>query len=121
MKLYTSYFANIRNIPNNILPCAIIYKLPKGFNGLHYPKLGPSYSIFSEYKATYDTNRYTQRYINEILYYLNPQEVVNDLYLLGNGNDIVMLCYERPNLFCHRHIVSNWLNNNGFECFEFGF
>lgn len=118
MKLYTSYFANVRNISNTILPCAIVYKPPQGFIGLHYPKLGPSYSIFSEYKIKNNTNRYIQRFYNEILSNLNPQKVVNDLYQLSNGNDIVLLCYDKPNAFCHRHLVSKWLNDNRFECYE---
>lgn len=32
---------------------------------------------------------------------------------------IALICYERPTDFCHRHLVSKWLNENHIECKEF--
>ena len=36
---------------------------------------------------------------------LNPREVYNEL-----GEDAVILCWEAPDKFCHRHIVAEWLS-----------
>ena len=33
-------------------------------------------------------------------------------------NDIALICYEKPSDFCHRHLVAEWLNQNGFKCEE---
>lgn len=33
--------------------------------------------------------------------------------------NIVLLCYEKPTDFCHRHLVAQWLIENGFECKEY--
>ena len=35
-----------------------------------------------------------------------------------NGKDIALICYEKPSDFCHRHLVAEWLNKNGFKCEE---
>lgn len=36
-------------------------------------------------------------------------------------NDIALICYEKPTDFCHRHLVADWLNKNGFKCDEYLF
>lgn len=28
--------------------------------------------------------------------------------------EVVLICYETPGSFCHRHILAQWLKNNGF-------
>ena len=37
------------------------------------------------------------------------------------GKEICLICYEKPSDFCHRHLVADWLNKNGFECKEYEF
>lgn len=49
---------------------------------------------------------YIKRYNDEILYYLDPEEIYNDL------KNKVVLCYEKPEDFCHRHLVAEWLNKH---------
>lgn len=42
----------------------------------------------------------------------SKNEVIEDLKRFSNDIDkIVLLCYEKPNDFCHRHLVSNWLHD----------
>lgn len=53
---------------------------------------------------------YTDRY-NEQLYNLNVHEFI-DLV----GLDAILLCYELPNTFCHRHILSNWITTESNIC-----
>lgn len=69
---------------------SIAGKSPYGFSGREYKKLAPSYSIWKEYHDSKDFKRYTERYYNEILLNLNPQEVYDEL-----GDDAVLLCYEK--------------------------
>lgn len=39
----------------------------------------------------------------------------------GHGHDdIALICYEKPSDFCHRHLVAQWLRDNGFGCSEMG-
>ena len=52
---------------------------------------------------------------------LNAVDVIKELnYLVPNvnGKNIALICYEKPSDFCHRHLVAEWLNDNGFKCEE---
>ncbi|NTV02456.1 MAG: DUF488 domain-containing protein [Chlorobiaceae bacterium] len=35
------------------------------------------------------------------------------------GEDVVLLCFERPSDFCHRQLVSKWLRQYGVPCVEY--
>lgn len=51
-------------------------------------------------------------YATGVLYKLQPVSVYRDMEKIAvdNGKDkIVMMCYESPDQFCHRHLVSHWL------------
>ena len=118
--IYTSYFANIKNLDNeNIIPIAICGAIPSKYYGKWYRKLAPSWSIFSQYKELNDSIKYTQRYNKEILAKLDCNQVYQDLYNLANeSNNFAMICYEKPDDFCHRHLVANWFTNHGIPCQE---
>lgn len=112
--IYTSYFAVQKDNKNAV---AICRGVPKWFTGTIYSALAPSWDILMEYKNSEQTEadkaRYTKRYKKEILDLLSPQKVYDDL----NGK--TLLCYEKSGDFCHRHIVSEWLFNYGFEVEEY--
>jgi uncharacterized protein (DUF488 family) len=40
---------------------------------------------------------------------------------LAKDYHIVLLCYEKPDSFCHRHLVAKWFNENGFPIEEWQF
>lgn len=99
----TSYFAKYKE-PNGISICA---KTPSWFTGDEYKPLAPSYDILMEYKNSTLSKEekeyiYIRRYKTEILSKLDCESVYNDL----KGR--VMLCYEKSDVFCHRHIVAQW-------------
>lgn len=123
MKLYTSYFANINHLNSaGIIPIAISRSIPKWYDGLVYKKLAPSYSILNEYKIYHDTKRYTERYRKEVLTWLDISSIILDIEtLVGFQNkDVCFICYESPEKFCHRHIISEWIRSNSdIECVEF--
>lgn len=50
---------------------------------------------------------------------LDPKEIEKKLYELSNGSDIALICYEKSEDFCHRHLVVDWLNNNNIKCEEY--
>jgi uncharacterized protein YeaO (DUF488 family) len=118
--IYTSYFGNIPNLKKlGIIPIAICGGLPEDYNGKWYRKLAPSWSIYSQYKETGKCDVYINRYINEILNKLNSQIVYSNLCnLAGRKYDFALICYEKLGRFCHRHLVSNWLNQNNIPCQE---
>lgn len=118
--IYTSYFAQMKKlIKNDLTPIAICGKSPDWYNGLEYKKLAPKLYFFKIWKETGDNAYYVKHYREDILDKLNPHNVVKELQELSNKDkDIVLLCYEKPDDFCHRHIVSLWLNCNNINCEE---
>jgi len=62
----------------------------------------------------------------QVLDKLNATDVVLDFsrlsydYNIGK-KDVCLICYEKPSDFCHRHLVAEWLNKNGFRCEEWNY
>lgn len=113
---YTSYFANLKNIPEKIVPVSICGKAPDWYNGLQFKKLAPKYNFFMEYKQDHDEEKYTKCFNEQVLFYLNANDIAIQLKKLAGTSDIALICYEKPGDFCHRHIVLNWLKENGIPC-----
>lgn len=121
--IYTSYFAQLKNLPNNIIPVSICGKAPDWYTGLQYKKLAPKYDFFQEWKKNHDNDYYIKCYKEQVLDKLTPTGVVVDLsnmiYSFNVGEtDVALICYEKPNDFCHRHLVADWFNENGFQTQE---
>ena len=117
--IYTSYFAKLKSLPENIIPISICGKAPDWYNGLQYKVLAPKYKFFMEWKKNKDNDYYIEHFQKEVLDTLEVENVINRLYELSEGKDVCLLCYEKPNDFCHRHLVSNWLKENKIECEEY--
>lgn len=123
--IYTTYFAQLRNLPENIIPISICGKAPDWYKGLQYKKLAPKYDFFMEWKKNHDNDYYIKCFKEQVLDKLNVNEVVYELTETHNQGghfdiDFALVCYEKPEDFCHRHLVSNWLKENGYDCEEWG-
>lgn len=120
--IYTTYFAKLKKLPENIIPIAICTKPPSGFRGLIYRNLAPRYDFFMQWKVTKDNEFFTENYIGQVLNNLSPVKVVTDLYYqIGTAPcscDIALVCYEKSTDFCHRHLVAEWLRKSGYACEE---
>jgi hypothetical protein len=124
--IYTSYFAKLKKLPYNVVPIAICAKVPEWFKGKQYKKLAPTYDILMQYKSMPNIQLYTARYKSEVLSHLNPLETIIDIINLAEPKwedenerlDIVLVCYEKSEDFCHRHLVAQWLNESGINCEE---
>lgn len=111
--IYTSYFAYIRKLPQDIVPIAISASIPKSVRMTMYQKLAPSYDILMTWKRTPDREKYIKDYNEQILSRLDANKVVNELYRLSHGKNVALICYEKPEDFCHRHLVAEWLTESG--------
>ncbi len=131
--IYTSYFAQLRNLPPNVIPISICGKAPEWYQGAQYKKLAPEYGFFSEWKKTHDNNYYIEHFNAEVLSKLQALRVVTELHCLlpydvkvdidssvvsNKKYHIALICYEKPSDFCHRHLVAQWLTDNGYPCEE---
>lgn len=125
--MYTGYFAKLKYYEEQgLIPIAICGGIPKWYNGLWYKKLAPKWSFFNEWKNGTehkgDNEYYIQHFNEEVLKNINPLEIEKELKTLAKrrtSDKIILLCYEKPGDFCHRHLVSNWFNQNGIFCHEF--
>lgn len=134
--IYTSYFAKLKSLPENIIPISICCKAPNWYKGLQYKKLAPKYDFFMEWKKNHDNDYYIKCFNEQVLSHLNPYRVLEEIHSLlpqeiqDNLNmancpfwinpdfKIALICYEKPSDFCHRHLVSDWFNNNLIACEE---
>ena len=103
--IYTSYFGNIKKL-SGIVPISIARITPKYLSMQSYLELAPTTPMLHM-----PIDKYLVKY-NQILDKLDPLKVLNDLEELAGGKSFVMLCYEKPYEFCHRQLVSEWLNNS---------
>ncbi len=117
--LYTTYFANLRKLPDKIVPISICGKAPEWYYGLQYKNLAPKWSFFSEWKKSHDNDYYIRCFNEQVLNGLSAENVYSELISLSNSFDIALVCYERPNDFCHRHIVASWFLSNGIIAQEY--
>ena len=119
MKIYTSYFAKLRSLPENIVPISICGKAPDWYTGLQYKKLAPKYGFFMEWKKTHDNDYYIEHFDSEVLNLLDAKTIYEELSKMSGGKDVVLICYEKPSDFCHRHLVAKWFTKNGIPCEEY--
>ena len=111
MKIYTSYFGNLKNLKkNNIVPIGVCQFPPKWFDGPNLISIAPTKDILLNCKNNHQ--EFIKRYKNEVLsIHRDPQDFVNRLKFISNGNDVALCCFEEPDKFCHRHLIAEWLNN----------
>lgn len=105
MIIYTSYFGRLKQLhKEGILSIGIALSPPRYFVGSSLGYLAPR-----PYMLRMTENEYTVRYNAEILAQISPKWFVEELERIGKGRDIALLCYEKPDDFCHRQLVAKWL------------
>lgn len=99
--IYTSYFAKLKSLPNNIVPISICGKAPDWYEGLQYKKLAPKWEFFKKWKENHDNDYYVKCFNEQVLDKLNATDVILDFsrlsydYNIGE-KDICLICYEKP-------------------------
>ena len=125
--IYTSYFAKLKDLPDDIIPISICGKAPDWYKGLQYKKLAPKYDFFMKWKQNNDNEYYIKCYNEQVLNKIDICTVVRDLIDLTNrtknpfDSDFCLVCYEKSDDFCHRHLVADWLNEHHVRCEEYIF
>lgn len=112
--IYTSYFGNMRKLPPGRYYSVARYtpNIP-GVYGL--TQLSPPEIMLSRYKHGYLKKR---DYIVQFREMLDKVEI--PAFFRKEGSDIFLLCYEKPDDFCHRRIILQWLEDNGIPAEEWG-
>lgn len=114
MEISTGYFAKAKLYHEFGYALVSIAKVPPWFLDkdlvIHsLPELAPTEEILALKDKPED---YEDRYRSEILSKASGMGIYNRLASIAkqmNTDRVVLLCYETPEKFCHRHIVARWL------------
>lgn len=119
MKIYTSYFGNLRKLHQaGIFPVSIARWNPKWFEGTSYKVVAPLPDMLRD---NITREQYIRQYRSRVLWNLRPERILQDLQMMTGGRDCALLCYEKPGDFCHRRLLADWmLEQAGLEIPEFG-
>ena len=77
--IYTSYFAKLKYLPENVIPISICAKAPDWYKGLQYKKLAPKYDSFIKWKENHDNDYYIKCFNEQVLNNLDPTRVYQEL------------------------------------------
>ena len=140
--VYTSYFGKLKKVSKLMdgkiyIPYSIAFSTPNWFMGPRIKSLMPDYDLLEDYKTgSIGIERYTNRYKNKVLRDLDVDKVILELesflpdtvdrrliemdcsIMETEDINILLCCYEKPEDFCHRHILSKWFNDNGYTVKE---
>lgn len=104
--MMTSNFANIRNL--RVFASISLYP-PSWYVGPDFKTLAPTPELF--HAKGISNEEYRLRYERLVLDKLDPLSTYNSI-VEKYGNDIVLLCFEKPGDFCHRRIVAEWFETH---------
>ena len=121
MRIYTSYFGNSKKLQQaGIKVIGISLYPPRWFNGISLKQVAPTKSILFANGQTQE--EYTRRYRSEVLSRQDMQQFLKTVEQASGGQDVALCCYEKPEDFCHRHILADWIKEKiGVEISEYGY
>ena len=116
--IYTGRFVEVENYERfGFVPVSIAGEAPDYYDGIEFKILAPKYSWWKEwYDKKLSNDWYREKYQETVLSKLNPKVIANRLQ--GFGKNVVLLCYEKPEEFCHRQLVADWLRSANVPVYE---
>jgi len=117
--IYTGFFDKIDAYEKEgLTPVSIAGRAPENYHGFEYRKLAPKYDWWKKWHdERLSENWYNNMYQQTVLDKLSARDVYDDLHRLGEN--VVLLCYEESGQFCHRNLVADWFEENGFRVQEY--
>ena len=117
--IYTGRFQDVKKYEKaGLVPVSIAGYAPDDYKGIQFKTLAPKYSWWKEWHDKRLSNDwYKAKYQETVLDKLNPKIIANRLQSFGDN--VVLLCYEKQNEFCHRQLVRHWLRSAGVPVCEY--
>ena len=103
----TSNFANIKNL--DVYACISLYP-PTWYVGPDLKSLAPTPELFHAHKRLSKVE-YAERYQRDVLDKLDPVKTYEAI-ISKFGEDVALLCFEKPGEFCHRRLVAQWFEES---------
>jgi len=100
-RIYTSHYKGLRRIPGTVRRVAISRGIPRWVSRellVIEQRLAPTRAMLSLDRGDYDAA------FHQLLAALDPRDVWESL-----PRTAVLLCWEAPNVWCHRRLVAEWL------------
>ena len=110
--IYTGYYSKIKEYADSGLTLLSISRTKPEFakSCIDIPQLFPSDKILWDHKkGKIDDMEYTSKYLAQ-LDDIGIDKIIKTIQIFGN--DVVLLCWESPEKFCHRHILADYINRN---------
>ena len=110
--IYTGYYSKIKEYADAGLRLLSISGTKPGFakNCVDVPPLFPDEKILWDHKkGKIDDMEYTSKYLAQ-LDDIGIDRIIKTIQIFGD--DVVLLCWESPEKFCHRHILADYINRN---------
>ena len=110
--IYTGYYAKIKEYADAGLRLLSISRTKPGFakDCIDVPPLFPDEKIlWGHKKGDIDNMEYTSKYLAQ-LDDIGIDRIIKTIQIFGD--DVVLLCWESPEKFCHRHILADYINRN---------
>ncbi len=100
----------MRKLPVDIVPVSIARFSPKWYQGFRFESLAPPKKLLWKAKqGKISEEEYTIQYLAVIEEQYTPESLLKRLYKDFGDKDIVLLCFEKKREFCHRRLLSEWL------------
>ena len=117
VKIYTSYYARCRNGVPNAICIPVSTGVPKWFQQKNVPLnyLAPGWDLVNGIKGGTITEEEYLTIYRSRLAQLNRKDVIKEIETVCDLNCVqmaILLCYEVPEDFCHRHTLAEWLDCN---------
>lgn len=117
LSIRTGYFAKAKDYADAGYALVSIalkpaWFLPKELHLFQVAELCPTAEILALKDAP---EVYTKRFQDEVLSRLDAETIISKLCQIADSaktNKIVLLCWEAPDKFCHRHLVARWLSEH---------
>ena len=114
MRVYTSYYAKISRDPKGLVPVRISTSMPDWFPYIceELDEVYPGWDLVGPVKAglmNYD--EYTEKYMAklEAIGRDRLMQILQEISEQNGGRDLVLVCWESPDKFCHRHLIMKFL------------
>lgn len=120
LKIYTSYFGNYKNVPQEYQCISIANSKPKGLNVPTWKDVVPNWNNVKAFKEqSISAYEFMTRYISDLTYDSSLRHF-NYLEKYKNKVDaVVLLCWEKDRSLCHRVILADYLRTLGFDIEEY--
>lgn len=106
--IYTTNYTKASRLSEKYyLKVSISYYRPRDFKGMQIQSFAPTKELLEDYKNGLSAEQYEIRYREQINKLTDIYSFFQIMAKQAKGRTILLLCYEKKNAFCHRHILSD--------------